>query len=378
MFDFKIIQNDPKTRARTGIFTTPHGKIETPIFMPVGTKASVKTMKPEDLKEIGSQIILANTYHLYLRPGHKLIAKMGGLHKFMNWDRPILTDSGGFQVFSLGQDLEKRRSAAGAKIPQKQLVKIQEDGVEFKSILDGSKHFFSPKKVMEIEHDLGADIIMAFDECAPFGCTKEYARQAMERTHRWAVECVKEHAKLIKKSGKQQTLFPIIQGGMFEDLRIESAKFIAGLNTQGIAIGGLAVGEPREITWKMVDAILPYLPTNKPRYMMGIGTPEDITEAVKRGIDMFDCVLPTRLGRHGSFFNKTGIVHMKNEANKLSKKPLDSSCGCYVCKNYTRAYLRHLIMEGEILGLHLLSYHNIAYLTQIVNDLKKKIAKRGA
>lgn len=375
MFEFKILQKDKKTKARNGMLTTPHGTIRTPVFMPVGTKASVKTMKPEDLKEIGSQIILANTYHLYLRPGHKLVAKMGGLHKFMNWDRPILTDSGGFQVFSLGQEIGKRQSHAGTKVPQKELVKIREDGVEFRSILDGSKHFFSPKKVMEIEHDLGADIIMAFDECAPSGCTKEYARKAMERTHRWAEECVKEHAKLLKKSKKKQALFPIIQGGMFEDLRIESAKFIASLDTPGIAIGGLAVGEPREITWKMVDAILPYLPQNKPRYMMGIGTPEDITEAMKRGIDMFDCVLPTRLGRHGSAFTQKGIIHVKNEENKSSKKPLDSKCRCYTCKNYTRSYLRHLIMEGEILGLHLLSYHNIAYLTQIVEKLKEKTKK---
>lgn len=377
MFEFKITNSGKKGESRMGQFKTAHGTIETPVFMPVGTRASVKTMKPEDLKEIGSQIILANTYHLYLRPGHKLIAKMGGLHKFMNWDRPILTDSGGFQVFSLGLDFDKRRASAGNKVPQKKLVTIREDGVEFRSVLDGSKHFFSPKKVMEIEHDLGADIIMAFDECAPYGCTKEYARQAMERTHRWAVECVKEHAKLVKKSKKKQALFPIIQGGMFKDLRIESTKFIASLDTPGIAIGGLAVGEPRYITWKIVDAILPYLPKNKPRYMMGIGTPKDITEAVKRGIDMFDCVLPTRLGRHGSAFTKEGIIHIKNKENKLSKKPLDSLCKCYTCKNYTRAYLRHLLMEGEILGLHLLSYHNIAYLTQIVEDLKKKIGQKA-
>ncbi len=387
MFEFKILQQDKKSMARNGILSTPHGKIQTPVFMPVGTKASVKTMKPEDLKEIGSQIILANTYHLYLRPGHKLVAKMGGLHTFMNWDRPILTDSGGFQVFSLGTHEAKRnvaptlsghssqKKSETRSMQQKQLVKIREDGVEFRSILDGSKHFFSPKKVMEIEHDLGADIIMAFDECAPYGCTKEYAREAMERTHRWAEECVKEHAKLLKKSKKKQALFPIIQGGMFTDLRIESAKFITSLDTPGIAIGGLAVGEPRDLTWKMVDAILPYLPKNKPRYMMGIGTPEDITEAMKRGIDMFDCVLPTRLGRHGSAFTKKGIMHMKNEANKFSKKPIESGCRCYTCKNYTRAYLRHLIMEGEILGLHLLSYHNIAYLTQVVEKLKQQTKK---
>lgn len=358
---------------RVGSFQTPHGSFETPVFMPVGTKATVKTMRPEDLEEIGSQIILANTYHLYLRPGHKIIQKLGGLHEFMNWKGPILTDSGGFQVFSLGSDFSLRKSMPKDVTPHKNIVKILENGVEFKSILDGSKHFFSPKKVMEIEHALGADIIMAFDECAPYGCTKQYAREAMERTHRWAEECVKEHDRLNKKQKIKQALFPIIQGGMFEDLRIESAKFIAALNTPGIAIGGLAVGEPRELTWKMVDAILPYLPTNKPIYMMGIGTPEDITQAVKRGIDMFDCVLPTRLGRHGSAFTNKGTIHLKNEANKLSKKPLDDKCKCYVCKNYTRAYLRHLITEQEILGLHLLSYHNISFLTQITDQLKKQI-----
>lgn len=375
MFEFKIIKKDQKTKGRIGKFTTEHGIIETPVFMPVGTKATVKTMTAEELKTIGTQIILGNTYHLYLRPGHKLIKKMGGLHTFMNWDLPILTDSGGFQVFSLGADLEARKSLPGEIIKQENLVNIKEDGVEFRSILDGSKHFFSPKKVMEIEHDLGADIIMAFDECAPYGCSKEYARLAMERTHRWLLQCKKEHEKQQKKSPKKQALFPIIQGGMFKDLRRESAKFITSLDLPGIAIGGLAVGEPRKLTWEIVDTLLPYLPENKPRYVMGIGTPEDITEAIKRGIDMFDCVLPTRLGRHGSAFTTDGIIHVKNEKNKLSKAPLEKNCDCYVCKNYSRAYLRHLIVEKEMLGLHLLSYHNIAYLTQIVNKIKKKMRK---
>jgi len=380
MFEFTVTKKSKKSPARTGFLKTPHGNIETPVFMPVGTHATVKTMTPDNLKAIGSQVILGNTYHLYLRPGHKLISKMGGLHKFMNWDRAILTDSGGFQVFSLGSSNSKF-SRQKSKMPLQKsqvpmlnnLVKIEEDGVEFRSILDGSKHFFSPKKVMGIEHDLGADIIMAFDECAPYGCSKKYAEQAMERTHRWAMECLEEHTRLQKKSKNKQALFPIIQGGMFKDLRIKSAKFIAALETPGIAIGGLAVGEPRSITWQIVDAIMPYLPKNKPIYMMGIGTPEDITEAVKRGIDMFDCVLPTRLGRHGTAFTAKGKLHLRNEENKFSKKPLDQNCGCYVCKNYTRAYLRHLIMEKEILGLHLLSYHNLAYLTNLVQKLKKNI-----
>lgn len=365
MFNFTIQAESKHHHGRIGTFKTPHGIIETPVFMPVGTKATVKTMKPEELKEIGSQIILANTYHLYLRPGHKTIAKMGGLHKFMNWNDPILTDSGGYQVFSLG---------LGTKLKShSNLVKVRENGVEFRSILDGSKHFFSPKKVMEIEHDLGADIIMAFDECPPAGASKQYAKESMEKTHRWALECKKEHAKLMKKSRIKQALFPIIQGGMHEDLRIESTKFMADLDLPGIAIGGLAVGEPRATTWKMVDAILPYLPKDKPRYMMGIGTPEDITEAVKRGIDMFDCVLPTRLGRHGTAFTSKGTIHVRKEENRFSKKSLDPKCSCYTCKNYTLAYLRHLINEKEILGIHLLSLHNIAFLHNLVTELKSKI-----
>ncbi len=368
MFEFTVKNEHSKNQARIGEFKTPHGTIETPVFMPVGTKATVKTMKPEELKEIGSHIILANTYHLYLRPGHKTVAKMGGLHSFMNWNGPILTDSGGFQVFSLGLGTKNKKN--------EKLVKIKEDGVEFRSIFDGSKHFFSPKKVMEIEHDLGADIIMAFDECPPAGSSKKYAKEAMERTHRWATECKKEHKKLINKSGKKQALFPIIQGGIFEDLRIKSTKFMVDLDLPGIAIGGLAVGEPRKTTWEIIDAILPYLPKNKPRYIMGIGTPEDIREAIKRGIDMFDCVLPTRLGRHGTAFTNTGTLHLKNESNRLSKKPVDPKCGCYTCKNYTRAYLRHLINEKEILGIHLLSLHNIAFLHDVVEQEKKKIRKK--
>ncbi|MBU0667975.1 tRNA guanosine(34) transglycosylase Tgt [Patescibacteria group bacterium] len=366
MFEFKITAQ--KGDARTGSFKTPHGTIETPVFMPVGTKGTVKTMMPEELKQIGSQIILANTYHLYLRPGDKTVAVLGGLHKFMNWDGPILTDSGGYQVFSLAHGT---KSKSGEK-----LVKIKENGVEFRSILDGSKHFFTPKKVMEIEHNLGADIIMAFDECPPAISSKKYAKEAMERTHRWAAQCKKEHEKLLRKSEKKQALFPIIQGCMYEDLRLQSTKFMADLDLPGIAIGGLAVGEPRKTTWKIVDAIIPHLPKNKPRYMMGIGTPEDIKEAIKRGIDMFDCVLPTRLGRHGTAFTSKGNLHLENESNKLSKKPLDPKCGCYTCKNYTRAYLRHLIMEKEILGIHLLSLHNIAFLHTVVNEEKKKILRK--
>ena len=375
MFEFTIKKKDPGSNARTGSLKTPHGIIETPIFMPVGTRGAVKTMTPDDLKDAGAQIILANTYHLYLRPGHHLIRKMGGLHKFMNWKGPILTDSGGFQVFSLGTDFSLRKSLPKNITEHKNIVKIRENGVEFRSIIDGSKHFFSPKKVMEIEHDIGADIIMAFDECAPYGYSREYAKEAMERTHRWAMACKKAQEKLSNGKRTKQALFPIIQGGMYKDLRIESAKFMAELDLPGIAIGGLAVGEPRELTWKMVDAILPYLPGKKPVYMMGIGTPKDIREAVSRGIDMFDCVLPTRLGRHGTAFTHHGTIHLKNESNKESRKKLDDQCTCYVCKNFSRAYLRHLIVEKEMLGLHLLSYHNIAFLVQYINKLKSKIGR---
>jgi queuine tRNA-ribosyltransferase len=369
MFEFRIKARGRKTNARIGKFKTPHGTIETPVFIPVGTKATVKSLRPEDLKDAGSQIILANTYHLYLRPGHKLIEKLGGLHKFMNWDGPILTDSGGYQVFSLGESYGSRGQIPKGK-SLKNLVKIIDGGVEFRSILDGSKHLFTPKKVMDIEHALGADIIMAIDECPAPGVAKSYTEESMERTHIWALECKKEHKK--NKKRNSQALFPIIQGGMYKDLRIKSAKFMAGLDLPGIAIGGLAVGEPRKKTWEIIDAILPYLPENKPRYIMGIGTPEDIEEAVKRGMDMFDCVLPTRLGRHGSAFTSEGLLHLKNEKNRTSKAPLDKKCSCYTCANYTRAYLRHLISEKEILGIHLLSLHNVAFLHQHVKKIKEK------
>ncbi len=372
MFEFKVTKQDKKSSARIGLLKTPHGTIETPAFMPVGTHATVKTMTPEELTATGSQIILANTYHLYLRPGHKLIKRMGGLHKFMNWKGPILTDSGGFQVFSLGADFNKRAAIPKDSIPKK-LVKIFDDGVEFRSVLDGSRHFFSPKKVMEIQHDLGADIIMAFDECAHGKSGKAYAREAMDRTHRWAAECVKEHNRLNAKQKVKQALFPIVQGAMYKDLRVESARFISSLDCPGIAIGGLSVGESRDLTWKMADVVLENIPKDKPVYIMGIGTPEDIEAAIRRGVDMFDCVLPTRLGRHGSAFTREGILHLANEKNRESPSPIDKKCRCYVCKNYTRAYLRHLIMEKEILGLHLLSYHNIAYLHGLIEDIKKKI-----
>jgi len=366
MFEFHILAKDPQTKARTGIFTTPHGQIETPIFMPVGTLATVKTMSPDELKQINAQIILSNTYHLYLRPGHELIKKMGGLHKWMNWDRPILTDSGGFQVFSLGKGNKNERSH----------VKLSEDGVEFKSHLDGSMHMFTPEKVMEIQHALGADIIMPIDECAPADSTKEYAQQALKRTHDWLLRCQKKHAEL--ESAKtvdqhSQALFPIIQGTMFEDLRIESAKFCAATNPPGIAIGGLSVGEEREVMYRILDVIHPHLPEEKPRYLMGVGTPTDLFEAIERGIDLFDCVHATRIARHGCFWNETGRHQLKNDDFKESTESLQPGCQCYACKSFTASYIRHLVRENEMFGMRLLSIHNLHFLLQLMQQIRDNI-----
>jgi len=366
MFKFKTVKNDPKTKARTGIFTTPHGKIQTPIFMPVGTLATVKSLSPHELEDVGSQIILANTYHLYLRPGHELIKKMGGLHKWMNWNKPILTDSGGYQVFSLG---------AGKKSPDKKNhVKILDEGVEFRSHLDGSKHFLTPEKVMEIEQALGADIIMAFDECAPHDSTHDYAKIAMERTHSWLKRCVKKHTQLQKKRGNfEQALFPIIQGVIFDDLRIESTKFCASQDLPGIAIGGLSVGEKREDMYRILETIHEHYPKEKPRYLMGVGTPKDIFEAVERGIDMFDCVHATRLARHANFYNNEGRQHIKNSKYKADASPLEKNCKCYTCQNFNKSYIRHLMMEEEMLGARLLTIHNLHFLLDLMSKIRDSI-----
>lgn len=366
MFEFKLIAEDKKTRARSGIFKTPHGNIETPIFMPVGTLATVKSLSPEEIKAAGAQIILANTYHLYLRPGHETIKKMGGLHRWMNWKGPILTDSGGYQVFSLG---------AGKKhASPKSMVKIREDGVEFRSHLDGSKHFLTPEKVMEIEQALGADIIMAFDECAPHDSGKVYAREAMERTHQWLTRCMKKHALLQKKTGNpKQALFPIIQGVLYEDLRVESAKFCAKADLPGVAIGGLSVGESREDMYRILDVLEPHYPSKKPRYLMGVGTPKDIFEAVERGIDMFDCVHATRLARHANYYDDRGRQHIKNSKYKTDRSPLQKGCTCYTCKNFSRSYIRHLMMEEEMLGSRLLTIHNLHFLLNLMEEIRKSI-----
>ncbi|MEK7673003.1 MAG: tRNA guanosine(34) transglycosylase Tgt [Patescibacteria group bacterium] len=375
MFDFKILASDKKTSARTGVFTTPHGKIQTPVFMPVGTKATVKTLSPADLKNLNAEIILSNTYHLYLRPTQQLIKKMGGLHKFMNWPHPILTDSGGFQVFSLGQG--KNFTKGMTKVT----VKIDENGVEFRSHLDGSKHYLTPEKATQIQHDLGADIIMAFDECAPADSTKEYFKKAMTRTHNWLIRCIKEHQKLSKKSiptvgvaKNPQALFGIVQGGIFKDLRIESAKFINALNLPGNAIGGLSVGESKDQMLEMIEATVPHLSLKKPRYLMGVGTPEDLLEAVERGIDMFDCVHPTRMSRHGAFWKEDGRFAIKNECFKFDKNPLQKDCKCETCQNYSRAYIRHLFFEEEILGLRLVTIHNLHFLTDLMKEVREHIS----
>ena len=328
------------------------GIFGTPIFMPVGTQATVKSMTPEELKEeVKAQIILSNTYHLYLRPGNKLIKEAGGLHKFMNWDRPILTDSGGFQVFSLGP-----------------LREITEEGVRFKSHLDGSEHFLSPEKVMEIENDLGSDIMMAFDECCPYPSTYEYTKNSMERTTRWAARCKEAH-----KNTDKQGLFGIIQGGFYKDLRKKSAQDLIKMDFPGYAIGGISVGEPKEEFLDILRYTTPLMPKDKPRYLMGVGTPDYLIEAALAGIDMCDCVLPTRIARNGTAMTWNGKVVVRNATYERDWGKLDPECDCYTCKNYTRAYIRHLIKTNEILGTRLLSIHNLRFLTSLMERVRIEI-----
>ncbi len=349
---YELLHVDKSTGARRGIVHTPHGDIQTPIFMPVGTQATVKSITPEELKEeVKAQIILSNTYHLYLRPGHEIVKEAGGLHKFMNWDRPILTDCGGFQVFSLSD-----------------LRQISEEGVEFKSHLDGSKHMFTPEKVMEIENALGADIIMSFDECCPYPSTYEYTKNSMERTTRWAKRCIKAHAR-----PDEQGLFGIIQGGFFKDLREKSAKDLIELDFPGYAVGGISVGEPKEEFLDILRFTTPLMPENKPRYLMGVGTPDYLIEAAMAGIDMCDCVLPTRIARNGTAMTSHGKVVVRNATYERDWGPLDPECDCYTCKNYTRAYIRHLVKANEILGVRLLSIHNLRFLTRLMERIRTEI-----
>ncbi len=349
-FWFELQHVEKHTGARAGVFHTPHGDILTPVYMPVGTQATVKGVLPRDLKEAGSQIILSNTYHLYMRPGDEIVKKAGGLHKFMNWDRPILTDSGGFQVFSLTK-----------------LNKIKDEGVYFNSHVDGSRHLFTPEKAIQIEENLGADIIMAFDQCSEYGYTHEQAKQAMERTSRWLERCA------AAKTRDDQALFPIVQGNFYKDLRAESVKRCIPYAKHGIAIGGLSVGEPKPLMYEMLDHIRPLLPENMPRYLMGVGSPDCLVEGVLRGVDMFDCVLATRVARNGTAFTSKGKIVARNSVYREDFSPLDKNCDCYCCANYSKAYIRHLINVNEMLAAMLLSLHNITFLHKLMAGMRQAI-----
>lgn len=346
---WKVICSD--SRARAGEVKTSRGVIETPAFMPVGTQGTVKTMSPEELQDIGVKIILSNTYHLYLRPGAELIAEAGGLHKFMHWDLPILTDSGGFQVFSLSP-----------------LRKVEEKGVTFRSHIDGSTHFFSPEKAIEVQELLGSDIIMPLDQVVPYPCSYEEAREAMQRSIRWAARCKDRHQK-----SKQQALFGIIQGGIFPDLREKSTRELVKMNFPGYAIGGLSVGEPKESMYNIIESIVPFLPDDKPRYLMGVGSPDALIEGVKRGLDLFDCVLPTRIARNSRVMVPQGYLNLRNADYARDFRPIDEDCSCYTCRHYSRAYLRHLLKANEILGLRLTTHHNIHFLINFMAEMRCSI-----
>jgi queuine tRNA-ribosyltransferase len=336
--------------ARTGRIRTPHGEIQTPVFMPVGTQATVKSLSPHELKDANAQIILSNTYHLYLRPGSELIERVGGLHRFMAWDGPVLTDSGGFQVFSLAHNR-----------------KIDDEGVTFKSHIDGSTHRFTPEMVMRVEEQLGADIIMVFDECAPYPATEEYTARAMRRTHAWAERCIQAHGR------KDQALFAIVQGGTYLHLREESARHLALLDFPGYGIGGLSVGEPKDEMHAMLEATTPLLPENKPRYLMGVGSPEDLVECVARGVDMFDCVLPTRVARNGALLTRDGRLPIKSARYAGSMLPIEEECDCYTCTNFTLGYMHHLFRAEELLAYRLNSIHNIRFMTRTMSEIRHAI-----
>jgi len=351
MFNFSFIKKDPASSARMGKMTTSHGEVNTPVFMPVGTQATVKTLSPADLVDLGAEIILSNTYHLFLRPGHELIREFGGIQKFMGWNRPVLTDSGGFQVFSLAE-----------------LRKITEEGVTFQSPIDGgAKHLITPEYAVEIQEALGADIIMAFDECTPYPATRDYAQESLERTLRWAGRC--RDAK--KATG--QALFGIVQGGIYPDLRKLSADALVDIGFDGYAIGGLSVGETKPMMYEMIEATVPSLPVDQPRYLMGVGTPEDLVEGVDRGIDMFDCVMPTRNARNGTFFTSFGKVVIRNAQYERDHQPIDPGCGCYTCRNFTRAYMRHLFNANEILALRLGTIHNVYFYLNLMRNVRLSI-----
>lgn len=348
VFSFDMLATDGAARA--GVLHTPHGALETPVFMPVGTQATVKAVSPRDLRETGAQIVLANTYHLYLRPGVEVVEAAGGLHRFMAWDRPILTDSGGFQVFSLAQRRE-----------------ITSDGVYFRSHIDGSRRLFTPESVMRAEEALGADIIMAFDECPPYPAEKEYVREATRRTHTWAERCRRAHAR------QDQALFGIVQGGVWPDLRRESAEVLAGLDFPGYGIGGLSVGEDKDQMKVALEATTPFLPPDKPRYLMGVGAPEDLLAGIAAGIDMFDCVLPTRNGRNGALLTRSGRLNIRNGGYKTEFRPVEANCRCYTCSNFTRAYIHHLFRAEELLAFTLATIHNLHFLIALVSGARRAI-----
>ena len=354
---FDLEYKDTQTQARAGRITTEHGEIQTPIFMPVGTVGSVKAVHMQELRrDIDAQIILGNTYHLFMRPGLEIIEQAGGLHRFNGWDRPILTDSGGYQVFSL----------AGTR-------KIKEEGVTFQSHIDGSRHLFTPENVVDIQRTIGADIVMAFDECTPGNADYDYARLSMERTHRWLARGYGHFLETEPKYGYLQTFFPIVQGCVYEDLRRQSAEFVRGFDAEGYAIGGLAVGEPTEKMYEMVELVNGILPEDRPRYLMGVGTPANILENIARGVDMFDCVMPTRNGRNGMIFTEEGIINFKNRKWATDFSPIQEGTGCFVDEQYTKAYLRHLFVAGELLAMQIASIHNLAFYLRLVRQARQRI-----
>jgi len=373
---FKILKKSKKSKARLGLIKTAHGQIATPAFLPVATQATIKTLTPAEIKEIGFSALLCNTYHLYLRPGEKIIQKLGGLHQFMNWSGPIITDSGGFQVFSLGFGLEHGVGKIAGIFPENfkkppklvkpKLVKIDEQGAEFSSHLDGSKHQLTPQKSIQIQQALGADIILAFDECTSPLATKQYTQRAMKRTHRWAEICLK-----VKKR-KDQSLFGIIQGGQWKDLRIKSAQFISQMPFDGLAIGG-SLGKTKKDMLKILDWVIPEMPEEKPRHLLGIGYPEDLNKAIKKGIDLFDCVYPTRLARHGTFLTNQGELNILNSSYRRDKKPIMKNCSCYTCRHFSRAYLQHLFKAKEMLGPRLATFHNLWFINRLMKKIRKDI-----
>ncbi len=354
--EFRIVKKDKQTRARAAVLKTDHGDIKTPVFMPVGTQAAVKAISPQDLNDIKAQIILGNTYHLYLRPGSDIVRQAGGIQKFNAWRKPVLTDSGGFQIFSLND-----------------LNKITKDGFEFRSHLDGSKHFFSPEKVIAIQRDLGSDIMMVLDECVSYPSEFNYVRNSVKLTVEWARRSMKAYKQIPPKHDFSQAAFVIVQGGVYEDLRRECALQLIDLNFPGYAIGGLSVGEPKEAMFEMTELVAELLPHNKPRYLMGVGKPEDLLDGIERGVDMFDCIMPTRNGRNGQAFTSTGVVNIKNLVHREAFAPLDPECGCYTCRTFSRAYLRHLYIAKELLILKLLSLHNLNFYLRLMEAARKAI-----